>query len=131
MLLLRCRAVTHTYNLGNRAWAEINELFGDGAEYEFAMYYDPTNSTMDLGEDGAENNVEDLEDGEEVMTRKTKEVRLKDVYEPAVIAQRMLTEEDEIIRMTDIPERYQVFLPHTFINFRPKNLLSHPLNVTD
>lgn len=79
------------------------------------MYYDPENGQMELGtEDSAENNIVNLEDGEEVVTRKSKEVRLKDVYEPAVIAQRMLTEEDEIIRMTDIPERYQVLL-HSLI----------------
>ncbi len=97
--------LTHTNN--NRAWAEINDLFGDGTDYAFAMYENQSEAAdlMDI-EDGNE----DLEDGEEQLTTRkpAKEVRLKDVYEPAVIAQRMLTEEDEIIRMTDIPERYQV-----------------------
>lgn len=40
--------------------------------------------------------------------KKPKEVKLKDLYEPGVIAQKMLTEEDEVIRSIDIPERYQV-----------------------
>lgn len=50
----------------------------------------------------------DLDYDEDTNIRRMKEVKLKDVYEPAVIAQKMLTEGDEIIRMTDIPERYQV-----------------------
>jgi transcription elongation factor SPT6 len=63
---------------------------------------------LEIGGEGEDQ--EDLEEGEELGATKkpSKEVRLKDVYEPAVIAQRMLTEDDEIIRMTDIPERYQL-----------------------
>lgn len=36
-------------------------------------------------------------------------VRLKDVYEPDEIAERLLTEEDDAIRIKDIPERLQVY----------------------
>jgi transcription elongation factor SPT6 len=79
-----------------RAWAEIVELFGDGMDYEFAL--DPDNYVPDdlIGET------------QESVTIKKKEVKLKDLYEPGVIAQKMLTEEDEIIRSIDVPERYQV-----------------------
>jgi len=35
-------------------------------------------------------------------------VRLKDVYEPDEIAEKLLTEEDDAIRIKDIPERLQV-----------------------
>lgn len=37
-----------------------------------------------------------------------KEIKLKDVYEPSEIAEKMLTEEDEMIRVRDVPERFQV-----------------------
>ena len=47
-------------------------------------------------------------DEEEALPRKPKELKLSDVYEPGVIAKKMLTEDDELIRITDIPERYQV-----------------------
>ena len=50
-----------------------------------------------------------MESQEESLTiKRPKEVKLKDLYEPGVIAQKMLTEEDEIIRSIDIPERYQL-----------------------
>ncbi|KXS11457.1 hypothetical protein M427DRAFT_437481 [Gonapodya prolifera JEL478] len=48
------------------------------------------------------------EDGEGGVKKVTK---LEDVWEPTVIAEKLLTEDDEIIRTTDIPERYQ--LRHT------------------
>lgn len=48
------------------------------------------------------------QDDESIAFKKPKEVKLKDVYEPGVIAQKMLTEEDEVIRGVDIPERYQI-----------------------
>jgi hypothetical protein len=38
------------------------------------------------------------------------EVKLTDLYEPSEIHAKMLTEEDEVIRIKDIPERYQVSL---------------------
>ncbi|GAA6018754.1 hypothetical protein JCM10207_005567 [Rhodosporidiobolus poonsookiae] len=65
------------------AWGEVAEVFGNGMEYAWAM------------ED------EDEEEGE-----KGKE--LKDIFEPSEIASRMLTEEDEKIRATDVPERLQL-----------------------
>lgn len=58
---------------------------------------------LDLAEDEMEDSTLD-----DLTLKKTKEVQLKDVYEPAVIAQKMLTKDDEIIRMTDLPERYQI-----------------------
>ena len=50
-----------------------------------------------------------MEDGDELIHNiKPKEIKLSDLYEPGVIAQKMLTEDDEIIRSTDTPERYQI-----------------------
>jgi transcription elongation factor SPT6 len=47
-------------------------------------------------------------DGEvSVAVTKRKEISLKDVYEPSEIAEKMLTERDEKIRVVDLPERYQ------------------------
>jgi transcription elongation factor SPT6 len=41
------------------------------------------------------------------MIKKQKEITLKDVYEPSEIKEKMLTENDELIRIRDIPERFQ------------------------
>lgn len=71
---------------------ELYEVFGDGADYEWALE----------GEDemGAVDYVSDEEEkaGPE----------LKDVFEPGELKARLLTDEDNIIRSKDIPERFQI-----------------------
>ncbi|BGP25171.1 transcription elongation factor SPT6 [Rhodotorula toruloides] len=64
------------------AWGEVAEVFGNGQDYAWAM---------------------ELDDEEE-----DKPKELKDIFEPSEIASRMLTEEDEKIRTTDVPERQQL-----------------------
>jgi transcription elongation factor SPT6 len=77
------------------AMEEITQLFGDGLEYEFAM--EPS--------DDEEPEVD--EEGEE----RTKEVQLKDIFEPSELKERLLTDADELIRITDEPERFQLYRP--------------------
>ncbi|GAA5947807.1 hypothetical protein JCM3765_001092 [Sporobolomyces pararoseus] len=64
------------------AWQEVAEVFGTGQDYAWAM-----------------------EEDEETQP---KEKNLKDIFEPSEIASRMLTEGDDRIRNTDIPERFQL-----------------------
>jgi transcription elongation factor SPT6 len=56
--------------------------------------------------------VPEVEEDEEIEIdyshKKPKEFRLKDVCEPSQLSEKMLTENDEIIRRKDIPERFQV-----------------------
>ncbi|GAA5857832.1 hypothetical protein JCM8547_005996 [Rhodosporidiobolus lusitaniae] len=66
------------------AWGEVAEVFGNGQDYAWAM--------EDEEEEGGEDKVKEL----------------KDIFEPSEIASRMLTEEDEKIRTTDVPERMQL-----------------------
>jgi len=77
------------------ALEEITQLFGDGLEYEFAM--DPSE----------DEEPEYTEEGEEV----SKEVQLKDIFEPTELQERLLTDADELIRITDEPERFQLYRP--------------------
>ncbi|KAI9490605.1 SH2 domain-containing protein [Zychaea mexicana] len=65
--------------------ADMYDIFGDGADYEWALEEEP-----------AEYEEEQLEP------------KLADVFEPSELKARMLTEEDEEVRMRDIPERMQV-----------------------
>lgn len=66
----------------NRAWDEIQEVFGDGHDYDEA-----------------------LESGDEESKPAP---TMKDVFEPSEIAERMMTDADDIIRAIDIPERMQI-----------------------
>ncbi|KAJ1799648.1 Transcription elongation factor spt6 [Coemansia sp. RSA 2399] len=65
-------------------WMELQDIFGDGEEYAFAM------------------------EGPQAEEDAYKEKTLADVFEPAELEAKMMTQRDEDIRTTDIPERMQV-----------------------
>jgi transcription elongation factor SPT6 len=69
------------------AFEQIFEVFGDGEDYADA-----------------------LEDDDEAMQDETaaEGEDLKEIFEPSDLKRRMLTSQDEIIRMTDEPERMQL-----------------------
>ncbi|KAJ2158205.1 Transcription elongation factor spt6 [Coemansia sp. RSA 552] len=69
--------------LDDETWAELHDIFGTGEEYAFAM------------EAGARR---------EAPEAKT----LAEVFEPAELEAKMMTQRDEDIRTTDIPERMQM-----------------------
>lgn len=58
------------------------------------------------------------------MSNQQSELKLTDLYEPAEIEKKMLTEEDEVMRIKDIPERFQVCM-HACIR---EHLLMHHLD---
>ncbi|KAI0340086.1 transcription elongation factor Spt6 [Trametopsis cervina] len=70
------------------AWDEIYDIFGDGHEYDWA-----------LGDDEEAPNEDD---------NPKSEMKYQDVFEPSEIKARMLTEDDDLIRGQDIPERMQL-----------------------
>ncbi|KAJ1942939.1 Transcription elongation factor spt6, partial [Linderina macrospora] len=65
-------------------WAELQDIFGDGEEYAFAM--DSTNGERN----------------------RYREKGLDEVFEPAELEAKMMTQRDEDIRSTDVPERMQM-----------------------
>ncbi|WFD29634.1 Transcription elongation factor spt6 [Malassezia sp. CBS 17886] len=65
------------------AWDEIHDIFGNGEDYAWA-----------LEEEG---------DAEEKPR-----IAYKDIFEPAQIRERMLTDEDDRIKQADVPERLQL-----------------------
>lgn len=69
---------------------ELYEIFGDGEDYAWAL------------------------DGEEDEGEKEDEARpqLQDIYEPEELKARLLTDNDRIIRDTDVPERFQELRKH-------------------
>ncbi|KAI9509640.1 transcription elongation factor Spt6 [Russula earlei] len=69
------------------AWDEIYEVFGDGRDYEWAL-------------------VDDEDNYHDVPVKY--DTTFQDVFEPSEIRDRLLTEEDDLIRYQDTPERLQL-----------------------
>ena len=67
---------------------DYRNAFGDGTEYDWAL------------------ELQDEKDEEEQGLDRPLE--LKDVFEPSQLIDRMLTDEDNEIRATDVPERFQL-----------------------
>ncbi|KAI7905581.1 SH2 domain-containing protein [Cokeromyces recurvatus] len=64
---------------------DMYDIFGDGGDYEWALY-----------------------DDEENEATKEREPQLADIFEPSELAERMMTKKDEEIRSRDVPERLQM-----------------------
>lgn len=74
--------------LDEQALEDFRAAFGDGTDYDFAL--------------------EKEDEAEEDEAKRDKELDLKDVFEPSQLAEKMLTDEDNQIRITDEPERHQL-----------------------
>ncbi|KAI0374913.1 transcription elongation factor Spt6 [Pilatotrama ljubarskyi] len=74
--------------IDQNAWEEIHEVFGDGHDFDWA-----------LGDD---------EEAAFEEERAKPEMKYQDVFEPSEIRARLLTEDDDLIRAKDIPERMQL-----------------------
>ena len=92
-------AIKDTIGLDEAALEDFREAFGDGAEYDWAL-------ALQEQEDDNLRGVN--QDGEPL----SKSIELKDVFEPSQLAEKMLTDEDNVIRVTDEPERFQVGRAH-------------------
>ncbi|KAI5965077.1 SPT6 [Candida theae] len=76
-------------SVDRKSLQELFEVFGDGREYEWAL---EAQEDEDLGAAGNEDPTS-----------------LDEVFEHSELKERMLTEEDNLIRIIDIPERYQKY----------------------
>ena len=83
--------------LGEVEMEDMKEVFGNGYEYDWAI---EAQEAADLREQGQA----DPEDPDALE----KGIELKDVFEPSQLVDRMLTDEDNRIRITDQPERFQI-----------------------
>ena len=83
--------------LDEAAGEDMKEVFGDGFEYDWALEAQEAADLRDQGQPDPED-PDALEKG----------IELKDVFEPSQLIDRMLTDEDNRIRMTDEPERFQI-----------------------
>ncbi|KAI9353802.1 SH2 domain-containing protein [Obelidium mucronatum] len=94
----KVRNLGQQYGISDDVWMDIQDLFGDGMDYEYALF--PSD-----GSKPRESYRQEEEDEAEPIK---KTVKLTDIYEPSEIAERLLTEEDEVIRLKDVPERFQL-----------------------
>ena len=88
--------VQATEELDEAAIEDMREAFGTGDEYDWALA---------LQEEGDDERPPGSEDPDGLLA---KGIELKDVFEPSQLAEKMLTDEDNIIRQTDQPERFQL-----------------------
>jgi transcription elongation factor SPT6 len=74
--------------LDEAALEDFRAAFGDGNDYWFAL--------------------EKEDEADDREAEKDKHLNLKDVFEPSQLQEKMLTDEDNEIRFTDEPERFQI-----------------------
>lgn len=88
---------------------ELYEIFGDGEEYAWALEaeeVDDDDMNNENNEDHEE--VQYDEDGNIISKSKSETQALKNIFEYEELKEHLLTDRDQIIRTTDVPERYQV-----------------------
>lgn len=79
--------VLDTTGLDQEVLEDMEAIFGNGEEYDWALQ---------------------LEDEEEERRWQDQNLELKDVFEPSQLQEKLLTDEDNVIRNTDEPERFQL-----------------------
>lgn len=89
-------------NVDRESLQQLFEVFGNGAEYEWAL------EAQEIEDEG--NNDQEP-------------AALDEVFEHSELKDRMLTEEDNLIRIIDVPERFQRYrLTLNYIDFDESNL---------
>ncbi|KAM3522938.1 hypothetical protein NHJ13051_005398 [Beauveria bassiana] len=79
--------IVDTTGLDKEALDDMEAIFGNGEDYDWALQ---------------------MEDEEEERERDQQGIELKDVFEPSQLKEKLLTDEDNQIRFTDEPERFQL-----------------------
>lgn len=89
---------------------ELYEIFGDGEEYAWALEAEEVeDDNSESVNDNDADEVEYDEDGNVIYKQKPSEAdALKNIFEYEELKGHLLTDQDQKIRETDIPERYQV-----------------------
>lgn len=89
---------------------ELYEIFGDGEEYAWALAAEE----VEQEERDREDEMYDIneqqfdEDGNLISEPKSESKALRNIFEYEELKEHLLTDKDQEIRITDIPERYQI-----------------------
>lgn len=84
---------------------ELYEIFGDGEEYAWALEAEDVDVENDSNDS---NEIQYDDDGNIISKPKSETQALKNIFEFEELKEHLLTDKDQEIRVTDIPERYQV-----------------------
>ncbi|KAL5612202.1 hypothetical protein BROUX41_000258 [Berkeleyomyces rouxiae] len=76
-----------TTGLDKDALQDMEDIFGDGGDYAWAL---------------------ELEEEEQDQEKEEQTIELKDVFEPSQLKEKLLTDFDNEVRFTDEPERFQI-----------------------
>lgn len=102
------------------ALEDLREAFGTGSEYDWALALQE--------DDQYDQRILDVDDPDAL----NKAIELKDVFEPSQLAERMLTEEDNVIRANDEPERFQIARkPYQHLELTPDLIKDEAIWVSD
>ncbi|QPG73841.1 hypothetical protein FOA43_001156 [Brettanomyces nanus] len=113
------RRAKHNFTAGSQIdqdkMDELYEIFGDGEEYAWAL--EAENEDIANEENGTElrdeasgetDDVAAAASSEREESTKSPTKSLKDVFEYEELKEHLLTDQDQKIRVTDVPERYQL-----------------------
>lgn len=89
--------MTDIVGLDETSLEDMQKVFGNGYEYDWALELQETNENEKV-------TIADPDDPDAL----SKGLELKDVFEPSQLVERMLTDDDNKIRITDQPERFQL-----------------------
>lgn len=84
--------------ISSNAWQDIQSIFGDGTDYSYA-FVEPTTKQQQQQESN------EIIEGDHHHQEKSLYEKLKNQFEPSLLAKKMYTSHDERLRQTDIPER--------------------------
>lgn len=87
---------------------ELFEVFGDGEEYAWALDAEEVEDEDEKEKEKENDEDEYDEEGNLVSKPKSETQALKNIFEYEELKEHLLTDKDQLIRSTDIPERYQV-----------------------
>ena len=102
----RMKQPTQITGLSSDKIDEMYDIFGDGHDYDWALEIE--NEELEQGTLDDLDAEEEGEFGEQTGASKAKKkITLQDIYDLQDLKKNLMTEEDMIIRKTDIPERFQ------------------------
>jgi len=103
------------------ALEDMKEAFGDGFDYDWALELQHQEEEQEAGRG-------DLDYPDSML----KGIELKDVFEPSQLVDRMLTDEDNRIRSTDEPERFQLARkPYKNLELTEEESREEPIWISD
>lgn len=102
----RLKQPTKILGLSSEKIDEMYDIFGDGHDYDWALEIENEELEQGILPEDMEDEEREIEE-EDSGVKTSKKSQLQDIFDLEDLKENLLTEEDMVIRRTDIPERYQ------------------------